>query len=196
MTILTAGSCAFIITSTGNALPAVVGSAAGLIASGVKLWIQSQPLKVALATAVGTGTSSGAIAGAVATKTAANAFTGALIGGLSAGSVGSVMAGSIAVASGTLSSSPVGLLTVGTNSRGNQITHDCWKQVVHETSEEPSNGILLKELISHPNVADVTVKPCGSLPYVVIENTWNEKFELEYVALLDSDKLFLHVQPL
>ncbi|XP_076112678.1 uncharacterized protein LOC143080631 [Mytilus galloprovincialis] len=196
MTILTAGSCAFIITSTGNALPAVVGSAAGVVATGVKLWIQSQPLKVAMATAVGTGTSSGAIAGAVATKTAASAFTGALVGGLSAGSVGSAMAGGIAVASGTLSSSPLCLLTVGTNSNGNQITQDCWKQVVHETSEEPSNGIILNDLISHPNVADVTVIPCGSLPYVVIENRWNEKFEIEYVALLDSDKLSLHIQPL
>ncbi|CAG2190091.1 unnamed protein product [Mytilus edulis] len=193
MTILTAGSCFLVSTLEGNSIPSLVGSAAGAFVTGVKLWVHSQPLSVALGTAIGTGMSSGAIAGAIVTKTFTSGLTGAIVGGLSSAGVGSVIGGCLAAASATITSSPIGLLTVGTSTEGTDITHDCWKQIVHDSSLEPSNGILLKDLVSHCKVSNVTVTSCGLLPHVVIQNIWNEKFELEYVVLQDSMELFCHV---
>ena len=198
MTILTAGACAFIATSTGHAIPAAVGTAAGAVVTGVKIWFQSEPVKVALSTAVGTGTSSGAIAGAVASKTALGALTGAFVGGITSASVGSVLAGSMAMTSEAIASSPFGLLAVGmSHSRdGNQITYDCWKPVVHDMSEDFSGGMLLKDLVCHPHIADITVTPSEFLPQIVLKNIWKEKFEIEYVVLQDTNKLVCHASPI
>ncbi|XP_045191420.2 uncharacterized protein LOC123548313 [Mercenaria mercenaria] len=197
MTILTAGACSFIVSSSGHVIPAAVGTAAGAVVTGVKLWVQTEPVKVALSTAVGTGTSSGAIAGAIASKTATSAAAGALLGGISAAGIGSMMAGGLAVASGVVASNPIGLLAVGTShtEEKDRITYDCWKPVLHDTSLESSNGMILKDLVCHPNIANVTVTPSVCLPQIVIENVWNEKFEIEYVVQ-DSDKLSCHARPM
>lgn len=193
MTILTCGACGFIVSASGAIVPAAVGTAAGVLITGVKLWVQSEPISAALATAVGTGTSAGAIAGAAFTKTTSSAVSGAVIGGLSAGSVGSVLAGSLA-AGGVLSANPLSLITVGTSvtENSNMARFDCWKPVVHEMSETPSTGLTLEELMVHPNVSAVDVTPGACLPKVVIENIWKEKFELEYVLLKDLNRLYGH----
>ena len=197
MTILTGGAVGFIVTASGSMIPAAVGTAAGVLMTGTKLWVQAEPLKVALATAIGTGTSAGAIAGAAVTKSATNAVSGAIIGGLSAGGVGSVLAGSLAVG-GTLAANPWSLLTVGTTIKGdeNDITFDCWKPVVRDNSDEASHGMSLSDMMTHPNVHDVVVTPGALLPNIVIENIWNEKFQLDYVVLRDSEKLYCHATSL
>ena len=196
MTVLTAGACKFIVTSAGNVIPAAVGSATGVIVTGVKLWIQSEPAKVALATAMGTGASSGAISGAIVSKTIASAASGALLGSLTAAGLGSVLAGSMAVAAGGIGSTPLGMLAVGTRFDENQITHDCWKPVIHDTSSEPSQGMMLRELLCHPHVASVNVTYSAFLPQIILENIWKEKFEIEYVALQDAEKLCCHANRL
>lgn len=192
MTILTAGACTVILNSAGHVIPAAAGTAAGVLITGAKIWIQSEPVKAAISTAVGTGTSSGAVAGAIVGKTATSALTGALLGGMSAGGVGSVLAGSIAAVSGTITSGPLGLLTVGTSQTGNQRTYDCWKPVIRDISEEPSQGMILKDLVLHPNIASVTVEHSLCMPRIVLENKWSEKFEIQYVLLQDSETLQCH----
>ena len=191
MTILTAGTCGYIITASGAAIPAAVGSFAGVLVTGAKLWIQTDPAKVALSTAVGTGISSGAIAGAITGKAFISAASGALAGGMSSAAVGSVFIGTLAAA-GSIASSPIGMLTMGTSCDGNEVKFDCWKPVIRDTSEEPSSGMVLRDVLTHSNVAKVTVTDGSSLPKMVIENVWNEKFEIEYVMLKDSDELYCH----
>ena len=164
--------------------------------TGVKLWIQSEPAKVALVTATRTGASSGAISGAIASKTIASAASGAVLGSLTAAGLGSVLAGSMAAAVGGIGLTPLGLLAVGTRLDGKKITHDRWKPVIHDTSDEPTQGMMLRELLCHPHVASVNVTYSAFLPQIILENIWKEKFEIEYAALQDAEKLCCHANHL
>jgi len=96
-------------------------------------------------------------------------------------------------------SGPVGWLVVGTNvsEDGSRITYDCWKSVIHDTSEEPSNGMLLKDLLRHPNIAKATVADDISteLPCIALENIWSETFEIQYVRFNDTGKIVCHAKP-
>lgn len=192
MTILTAGACKFVVSSAGTLIPAAVGSAAGAILTGVKIWMKAEAVGQAIGAAVGTGTSAGAITGAIVTKTAASALSGALVGGMSAAGLGTVLAGSFGALSGGVMADSLGLLCVGTSAGAEQVTYDCWKPVIRDRSEGLSDGMLLKDLCSHPNVAEVTLTPREGicLPHVVLKNIWNEKYELEYV--LNTDRLSCH----
>lgn len=163
----------------------------------------------AVATGVGIGTAGGAIAGASAVATAgtsagagtiaSGAVMGGLAGGTAAAGVGGTGAGAGALAV-TVSTGGLGLLAVGAsvNQEDDEISYDCWKPVVHDTSPERSNGMLLKDMVCHPNVANVTMTTgiCDSLPSILIENIWNETFEIEYVFIHNSGKIACHAKPL
>ncbi|XP_060582009.1 Golgi-associated RAB2B interactor protein 3-like [Ruditapes philippinarum] len=163
----------------------------------------------AVGTAVGAGTAGGAIAGAGAVATAGTgagvgiiascAVMGGLVGGTAAAGVGGTGAGAGALLSNKRTDGLV-LLAVGAsvNQEDDEISYDCWKPVVHDTSPERSNGMLLKDMVCHPNVANVTMTTgiCDSLPSILIENIWNEKFEIEYVVIHDSGKIACHAKPL
>ena len=92
-----------------------------------------------------------------------------------------------------------GLLAIGTSVKpeGDQTTYDCWKPVVHDKSEDPSDGILMKDLVSHPHVAKVTITEgiCTDLPHIILENVWKEMFEIEYLLLHDTGKIVCHAKP-
>lgn len=90
------------------------------------------------------------------------------------------------------------LVGAGTNAMGSKVTYDCWKPVVHDTSREPSDGMLLKDLLCHPDVTSVTMRPGHSadLPIFTLKNTWNETFEIEYLLLLDPRQLVCHARPI
>lgn len=197
MTILTAGACKAVISSAGCGVPAAVGSALGVTLTGVKLLIKNEAVGTAIGGAIGTGTSAGAIAGAVVSKTATSALTGAFVGGLSAAGLGAVVAGSLSGITG-LMSAPVGLLCVGVQEdpARQSATYDCWKPVIHDISEDASNGMLLRDLCSHPKIANVTISQGNNsdLPCIVLENVWNERFEIEYLVLNESNKLVCHAK--
>lgn len=91
---------------------------------------------------------------------------------------------------------PVGWLGVGASVADNKITYDCWKPVIHDTSEEMSNGILLKDLVVNPNVAKVTISEgCrDELPTVLLENKWKERFEIQYILLNETGKIMCHAR--
>ncbi|XP_060582050.1 uncharacterized protein LOC132738555 [Ruditapes philippinarum] len=161
--------------------------------------------------AVCVGTAAGAIAGATAVAmagTGAGAGTiasGALMGGLAGGTAAAGMGGvNVGVdslfANTRMSTDDWVLLTVGAsvNQEDDEISYDCWKPVVHDTSPERSNGILLKDMVCHPNVANVTMTTgiCDSLPSILIENIWNETFEIEYVFIHNTGKIVCHAKHL
>jgi hypothetical protein len=65
-------------------------------------------------------------------------------------------------------------------------TFDCWKNVVHDDSLDPSNGRLLGEIVMDPRIKHVSTSAnndSSPLPEIILENIWNEKFAIEYVTL-------------
>jgi hypothetical protein len=63
-------------------------------------------------------------------------------------------------------------------------TFDCWKPILHDDSSEPSNGKTLQEIAMDPRIKQVTTTFYDNnldLPYLVLENIWNEPFRIEYV---------------
>ena len=194
MTVLTAGTCAAVINSAGCAIPAAVGSAIGITLTGLHVLVKGNAVGAALGSAVASATSAWAITGAMVTKTVTSAVTGGLVGGVSAAGTGSVVAGSLGGAAGGLMSSPIGMLYVGTseNSSGRRTTYNCWKPILQDTLEEESQGMLLKDLCQHPSVVNCIIEEGTVLSHIVIENKWNEKLEIEYLVLSESDKLVCH----
>lgn len=192
---------AVLTVATGGAgaiAGAAIGSSAGTAAA-------TAGTATALGTAAGVGTAGGAIAGAGAGALAgaaggslAGATAGAVAGGSAAVGVGSTGAGAGALAAGALSG-PVGWLAVGAteNADGGRATYDCWKPVIHDTSEELSSGIALRDLVSHQNIANVVITPGipTGLPHIILENIWNEKFEIEYLIIQNTGKCVCHAKP-
>ena len=68
--------------------------------------------------------------------------------------------------------------------------------MVHDTSVEPSSGMLIKDIVCHPNIANVTIESGDdcSLPHIVLENVWNENFELDFYMIRDSGRLVAHAK--
>lgn len=146
--------------------------------------------------ATGAGSSAGAIVGSVSDKSVEGAVKGFATG--AAASSGVSILGYVGTAG--VAATGIGMLTVGTehNSSGDKITYDCWKKVVHNKSEASSGGMLLKDLLSHPYVAGYVIEKeeTSYLPRVMIENIWNEKFEIQYFCLKDSGKIVCHANQL
>ena len=194
-TVMTAGAAAPAALGTA----AIAGSAEGIVAGSAAAGavVAGTSGGVAVGTAVGTATAAGAITGA-AGGTAGAVATGAVAGATSAAGVGGTGTG-IAAALG-IGSGPVGWIVLGaeTGSDGSGITYDCWKPVLHDTSVEPSTGMLLKDVMDHPNIANVSVSPgvVDGLPNIVLENIWKEKFEVQYFVIRESNRLVCHAKAL
>lgn len=189
MVVFTGLAVATVITGgAAAAAGATVGAGMGTVGVGAGTG-------TALGAAAGSATAAGAIAGSVATGTAAGAGAGAIAGGTAAAGVGASGIGGGALAAG-ISAGPIGWLCVGTKegSGGSRVTYDCWKPVLHDNSEELSSGMLLRDLLSHPNIAHVTVTPEAytDLPHIVLENIWKEKFEIQYLIICANNELVCH----
>ena len=68
--------------------------------------------------------------------------------------------------------------------------------MVHDETLEPSQGRLLKDVIDDPRLKNVTVDSNDdgqSLPLIVLENVWNEKFRVQFV-ILPSNLLAAHAE--
>ena len=187
-------ACATIIAS-GRSAPVLTAATEGAAAG---------------ATAIGAVTMGGsavgsAMGGAVGTATATGAITGAAGGTAGSIALGTVASTSSAVGTGGLGiagvlGGPVGLVVLGadTGSSGSGITYDCWKPVIHDESTEPSNGMLLKDVMDHPNVANISVTPGvhDALPNIVLENIWEEKFEIQYFVIRENNRIVCHAKAL
>ena len=65
---------------------------------------------------------------------------------------------------------------------------------MHDETSQPSQGRLLRDVIDDPRLRNVIVDTIGdgqSLPEIVLENVWNEKFRIEFV-MLPSNLLAAH----
>ncbi|VDI02610.1 Hypothetical predicted protein [Mytilus galloprovincialis] len=193
--VVATGACVVAITTGGAAVPVI--SAAATSGSGFGVAGAVVGTAKAIGGAVGVAASSGAIAGATATGTAAGAGIGAAIGGTAAAGVGGSGAGVASIVAGSAFTG-IGFLVLGTSTKqeDEHITYDCWKPVVHDVSEEPSNGMYLKDLFSHENIQKVTMATdCStSLPNIVIENIWKEEFQIEYMMLNSTGEIVCHAK--
>lgn len=78
-------------------------------------------------------------------------------------------------------------------------TFDCWKQIVHDESKEPSKGRLLCEIISSPLVTNVACCCCSESNQLkmLIQNVWGEKFLVKFFYIdSHASQLFAHATKL
>jgi hypothetical protein len=59
------------------------------------------------------------------------------------------------------------------------ISADCWKPLLHDSSETPSRGMTMSDVMEHPCIRSVDV--LGACP--IITNIWGEPFRLDVVQL-------------
>jgi len=149
----------------------------------------------AVAKAAGVGAAVGAVSGAAGGGTVGAAAAGAGVCGAAAAGVTSTGAGAAGLVSG-IALGPVGWLLLGAAEEPttSAYTFDCWKQVVRDTSPEPSSGRLLREIVMDPRVKQVIKGAAADnapYPEIILENIWDEKFRIEYV-LLPTNQLAAH----
>ncbi len=119
-------------------------------------------------------------AAAAAGSTGASAGGAAMTAGASVFPVGWIVLGA--------APDPAGFLIANPSSERNY-TFDCWKQVVHDESITPSNGMLIRDVMLHPSIKAIHIvagppTACASVyPELLIENVWDEKFQIQYVTL-------------
>ena len=199
-TVLTAGAVA---PAAGAGIAATLaakeGVAAGAAAVGSVI-AGSSAAGASVGASVATATAAGAITGAGAGGSLVSAGVGAVVAGTSAAGAASSGVGLGTAISAGIGSGPIGWCVLGaeTGTGGSEITFDCWKPVVHDTSKENSSGMLMKDVMCHPHVASVYVKSGANneLPYIVLENIWNEKFEIQYLFLHKNNRLVCHAYAL
>ncbi|VDI06468.1 Hypothetical predicted protein [Mytilus galloprovincialis] len=190
-------ACVTAITNAGESLSYSGQIAGGLIGGVLGIYTGiGFGTRSALAGALGASIAGGAIAGAIANWSMQGTLVGAAVGGTAALGVGGSSAGLVSVSS--LTTEGIELLVVGTtaNKEDETITYDCWKPVIHDKSDKPSNGIYLKDLLSHECIQRVTkAKGCyADFPHIVIENIWKEEFEIEYMILHTTGKIVCHAK--
>lgn len=143
---------------------------------------------IAQSAAVG-GTASAIIGSVIASGNVMSTVTGAIAASVMGASVAS-LASSAAVFSG-----PLGCLVVGAtstqlakdSSKTTTYTFDCWKLILHDDSKEPSNGKMLKELVTDQCIKKIIViGENNDSPQFIVENIWDEKFRIDYVLLHDN----------
>ena len=94
-------------------------------------------------------------------------------------------ASSVAVASTALAASfliaygPLGMVVLGASPT--QYTFDCWKPIIRDYSQSPSNGKLLRHVLMDPRIKQVSVNQQS--PEIVLENIWIEKFRIDFILL-------------
>ncbi|XP_055878384.1 uncharacterized transmembrane protein DDB_G0289901-like [Biomphalaria glabrata] len=202
------GGVTAIVLTGGAAAPIVAAAAAEGVAIGATGAATATAVGVAGATAAATAT--GAITGAAITAgtagaTVAGVITGAatsaaIAGGTAAG-VSASGTGAAALVTAGVAAGPVGWCILGTEKHiihksDNQVatyTFDCWKQVVHDMSTEPSKGKLLRDVVGDPRVKQTIVKSNedGQLPEIILQNIWDELFSIDFV-MLSSQQLAAH----
>ena len=93
---------------------------------------------------------------------------------------------------------PLGLILVGLESHENDnITWDCWKQIVHDESEIPSSGKSLKSLIEDERVKQVKLMDDLDHEFInlILKNIWNEEFRIDFF-ILPNKKVAAHANKL
>ncbi|XP_037046715.1 uncharacterized protein LOC119081711 [Bradysia coprophila] len=156
-----------------------------------------------VAGAIGTAASTGAITGALAgSGTAAeSAIIGATVASTAATGVSATSIGLSGAVSGGVLGGPALWLVLGTEFNDGTavqcLSYDCWKPLLRDTSTNPSNGMLLRDVLMDSRIKNVDVSYGTSeiYPLISLENVWGEKFRIEYVRL-PWNEMAAHAVPL
>ncbi|VDM47749.1 unnamed protein product [Toxocara canis] len=186
-----------VVTSgvTGASIGAVLGTAASLLAPAASIASSSN---IAMQSAAVAGSAS-AICGPIAagTATGSQTYIGAMVASI-AGAVSGASASALtapAVTAGILSG-PLGWTLLGANKKSNFIlSYDCWKPIVHDCSSSPSRGIFLREIANDSRVKKVTVEDVSDeykRSRLIVENIWDERFDIEFFKLPSVEMVFAH----
>lgn len=68
------------------------------------------------------------------------------------------------------------------------VSADCWKPLLHDSSETPSRGMIMRDVLEHPCIRSVDV--CDAC--LVLTNVWEEAFRLELVQLPGPGRKFAY----
>ncbi|CAF3390054.1 unnamed protein product [Rotaria socialis] len=180
-----------IIATGGAAIPILLSSGTtGLAAGGTATGVATTA-GASVATAVGASTAAGAAAGTISAAGAGSAIVtaaGTATGAASGTAISSIIGGVI--------SGPVGWVVLGCSEDKSTglYTFDCWKPIVHDDSIEPSNGKFLCDIVADSRIKKVTTQnnSDGNLSQFVLENIWNESFNIEFFYLMPKKQLVAH----
>lgn len=163
----------------------VVGTAA-VIAAAATGGAAVPAIAAGAGSALGTGTAT-----AAGTAAAGTIASGTLIGS-AVGTTGTF--GSAGLLGASIASGPVGWIILGADPA--DLTFDCWKPLLHDKSVEPSNGILLRNVLSDARIKEIRVTDGTNptFPAFQLRNIWNEDFAITYVCLPDGE-LAAHAVP-
>lgn len=190
------GSLVTSCTVAGVSTGAAAGIACSIAESAKTLSLNAQLARSAASSAIASSVfgivASGAIGAGTTTLCAAaiSSIAGALSG------AGTAALGATAIAAEILEG-PVGLVVLGTGEgETNEVTFDCWKAVVRNTSLEPSRGRLLRDVARSPVIKEIVLQPDSQtqMPQLFLLNVWNERFRIDFGFLL-SGELAAHAVP-
>ncbi|CAF1123154.1 unnamed protein product [Adineta steineri] len=191
MVALTAATVTIVATG-GAAAPVILSSATSGLAAGGTATGVATAAGAGVATTVGASAAAGGVAGTITAAGATSAVvtaTGTAAGAASGGALSSIIAGVVSGPVGwTILGSPEDTLT------GLHTTFDCWKPILHDDSVEPSNGKLLRDIVVDSRIQKVTIQnnSDGSISQFVLENIWNESFNIEFFYLMPMKQLVAH----
>jgi len=176
-------ACAVTGVSTG----AVVGVACAIADSAKTLSPGALLVKAAASSAIASSIFGISVSG---TKTLNAAAISSIAGALSAAGTSALAMSEVAA---VILAGPVGSVLLGADGDTNELTYDCWKPVVRDTSQELSRGRLLREVAGSPMIKEVLLLPDSQTqaPQLFLHNVWDERFRIDF-GFLPSGEFAAH----
>lgn len=118
-----------------------------------------------------------------------SSILGAAVAGTAATGVTATSVGMAATVNAGIVGGPALWIVLGAefNDRTDEhnLSYDCWKPLLHDTSIHPSKGVLLRDVLLDPRIKDVDVSYdiSATYPQIKLQNIWGESFKIEYVRL-------------
>jgi len=183
------GSLATSCTVAGVFTGLAAGVACTIAESAKTLSLNAQLARSAATSAIASSVFGIFVSGAIGagTQTLCAATIAAVAGALSG--AGTAALGATAVAAEMLEG-PAGLVVLGTDEgETSELTYDCWKAVVRDTSPEPSRGRLLRDVARSPMIKEVMLLPDSQtqMPQLFFHNVWDECFRVNFAILLSGE---------
>ncbi|KAH9234127.1 hypothetical protein K456DRAFT_1664970 [Colletotrichum gloeosporioides 23] len=176
------GSAVAVIAAGPSTAIAAAGGAAALVNGAVA---GAAGVATSLASAAGAAGFRASVSvmagGATSVTTIAAGFFSSLVSGATTRAVAAIQtaaasaSGLTGVASASFFARPIGLAVVSDNG----VSWDCWKPVVMETSEVPSQGMTLQDLHGHRNMKQITINHNS----FIAENVLGRRFQLSLVTV-------------